>query len=132
MSHSYARNKISLKDFTPPHGTTKTVLLTLLERKKVARQRLAEHVARLFVAESCRVTIKSFGRYITIAHNGWGFQITNRSIRRSPASESGFRSFPEFVNHLAAFFRPTELLRMAKLIRKQKNDKRSATWKSLK
>ena len=126
MSHSYLKNQVSLKDFTPPRGTTKVVELSLIERKNIGRRRLAEHVARLFAADPTRVTIRSFGRYITIANIGWGFQVSSRSGRHSPPREKGFRNFQEFVEYLGSGgFAPTELLRMAKLIRQRENDQRS-------
>jgi hypothetical protein len=125
MSHSYIRNIISLADFTPKRGTTKTVELTLIERKNIGRRKLAEHIARLFAHDPIRVTIKKHGRYITIANIGWGFQVTRRPYGFGPAVENGFKTLEEFTDHLAGTFASTEILRMAKLIRKQNNDKRS-------
>jgi hypothetical protein len=112
-----------------PRGTTKVVELTLIERKRLAKKALAAHVARIFAKEPTRITIKSFGRYDTIANIGWGFQINSRNRRFSPEKAEGFKHFQEFVDHLDKHYRPTELLRMAKLIRQRENDTRSLKGK---
>lgn len=126
MSHSFIRNVVSLADFTPKRGTTKVVELTLIERKNIGRRRLAEHVARLFAHDPVRVTIRSHHRFITLANIGWGFQVTSRSVHKSLTREHGFNSLTDFIDYLAnGTFASTELLRMAKLMRKQVNDKRS-------
>ena len=130
MSHSYLKNQVSLKDFTPPRGTTKVVELTLIERKNIGRRRLADHVAKLFAHGPTRVTIKSFDNYTTLANIGWGFQVTPRTGRHAPSKAKGFRTFPEFAEYLGSSrFSPTELLRMAKLIRQRENDERSVKGK---
>lgn len=128
MSRSFILKPITLFNFTPPHGTTKVVELTLAERKIIGRQNLANHVARLFARDPISITIKSYDQYFTIANIAWGFQVTRCRLPwgSSVGDSHAFNVFSGFAAYLGSgIFTPTDLLRMAKLIRQNTNDKLS-------
>lgn len=115
-----------LKTFTPPRGTTKTVELTLAERKTIGRNSLAKYVTRFFDNNS--VTVKYHGAYFTIRHTGRSSTVMFRvSIRRNQAGQCNLNPMPHevFQAWLAKNFEATILLRIIKLIEKNTRDKDS-------
>lgn len=113
--------KIDLQMFTPPPGTTKTVLLSPRERKKIAKLSLAEYT-RAYFKTGALVRVASYGYdYTLIQETDTMFSIIRR-VRSSGYHNTFQMSYKEFADFLARTFDSCILLRIIKLILKNERD----------
>jgi len=121
---------LTLNHFTPPKGSTKTVLLTKSERKEIGRKNLADYVVRSFPAGTS-VAVKSHGSYFRITRNASNARFEVRGTGRNFSNVTllsdgnGVYVSPEFFSAWLAKYDSCMMLRILKLIDKNARDKES-------
>lgn len=121
--------KLTLNDFAPPFGATKTVPLTRSERHRIAKYAIARYVRDTF-SVGTNVTIKHHGTYYKLSRSDRGYSLhaNNRFLKNvSLLTDKGLPHVDGdfFSNFIAERFDPCTLLRIEKLIMKNYLDKRS-------
>jgi hypothetical protein len=97
MRHSYIPN------YTPPYGTTKTVLLTLKERKAIGRRKLAAYVAERLSLTGATSFIKSKGLFYSFSWlAGDVLQVKVKGAHIAPRIHK-FTNFDDMVDYLFTF-----------------------------
>lgn len=108
--------------FTPPAGTTKTVLLTRAERNMIGRQRFTKAFADNFHLGD-KVTVKVNGINFRIARDERGFLV--RTSSSSWFDDKKPMTVEEFRDFALARLDPCAMARAIKLVRKHALDAHS-------
>jgi hypothetical protein len=121
MRHSYIPN------YTPPYGTTKTVLLTLKERKAIGRRKLAIYVAERLSLTGATSFIKSKGLFYAFSFGHFDGKDDTFQVRINgckPARIFTASNFDDMVDYLFTFTE-CELRRIEKIRIQRALDARS-------
>lgn len=117
MRHSYIPN------YTPPYGTTKTVLLTLKERKSIGRRKLAEYVASSLAHSGASSFIRSKGLFYRFTADDF-YRIRVTGAGMNPL-EHTFVDAGDLVDYLFRTFDECSLRRIEKVRIQRALDARS-------
>lgn len=115
-------NKFFIPNFRPLVGSTKTVLLTLAERKERERQKLAVYVVDLLMKYPDTMSIRSYNKRYSycVTNYGFRFKIFSENVL---LAQHLYKSCEEFSQHLFYRHNLCELRQFAKNIDKRYRDR---------
>lgn len=118
--------KLSFESFCPAKGTRRLFEISEAQRKAEGLRYLAAYVVDFFNGGE-RVTVKSHGVYHTIGYSAGTQTFSIKSkCKGGSLSQSGLAPM-DALDFMCDTFEPTVLLRVAKLLEKNRRDRNSLT-----